>query len=277
MISNTTPRLWTPGFSSLGCVDLDLLQMFSLAKEFSIRHIELRAIENQMDLPTYFSKRFTTLEHAKEFILAAGVKIVSLGTSFRWIQAPEGGREDFLRFCSLANSLDIPYVRVFGGSAWGIPLTDEDYQLAVHEYQWWEIEREKNDWKVQAITETHDAFSASQPLIHLMGRLGKGIPILWDTHHTWKYGEESLSTTWKALKEFIVHIHFKDSISPPSPHFPFTYVVPGAGEFPIQDLQSILNQNTYQGTVSLEWERKWHPYLPELRIALEAAQKKAWF
>lgn len=269
-------RCWKPGFSSLGCIELTLDQMFEMARKYGIHNIELRGIENQFNLPHYFSQKFPSLSQARTLIEESQIQIDCLGSSFKWIGAPEGGREEFIQFCDLAHQLKIPYVRVFGGSDWGTTLTEEDYQIAVREYQWWESQRERYQWNVQAVTETHDAFSASPPLLHLMKLLGKKIPIIWDTHHTWRYAGERPLATWNQLRDSIIHIHFKDSLPTPSPHHSFTYVLPGQGDFPIQELQQILDSGAYTKTVSLEWERKWHSYLPELQYAIEEAQKAHW-
>jgi beta-glucosidase len=37
----------------------------------------------------------------------------------------------------------------------------------------------------------------------------------------------------------------------------------------------MLTRDGYTGCVSLEWERKWHPYLPPLRDALSALRAAA--
>ncbi|MGH9595058.1 MAG: hypothetical protein ACRD5L_18345, partial [Bryobacteraceae bacterium] len=39
----------------------------------------------------------------------------------------------------------------------------------------------------------------------------------------------------------------------------------------------VLSEHHFTGTVSLEWERLWHPYLPPLREALARLQAQPWF
>ena len=43
-------------FSSLGCPTYDLEKTCELARDYSIRHLELRILENELDLPAYFQK-----------------------------------------------------------------------------------------------------------------------------------------------------------------------------------------------------------------------------
>jgi sugar phosphate isomerase/epimerase len=83
--------------------------------------------------------------------------------------------------------------------------------------------------------------------------------------------------TWPAIRDLVVHVHVKDSIAVPSAKHPWTYVLPGAGRFPIAPLLEALRADEFAGSVSLEWERMWHPYLPSLDEALTAATKNRWW
>ena len=74
----------------------------------------------------------------------------------------------------------------------------------------------------------------------------------------------------------IQHIHIKDSVSVPSARHPYSYCLPGKGEFPVVDTYNVLRDNNYTGVVSLEWERKWHPYLPDLDNALTVLADSGW-
>jgi len=58
-------------------------------------------------------------------------------------------------------------------------------------------------------------------------------------------------------------------VSQPGPRLPYSYVLPGAGEFPMRALCTALSG--YDGVLSLEWERLWHPDLPPMDEALRAA------
>ena len=42
-------------------------------------------------------------------------------------------------------------------------------------------------------------------------------------------------------------------------------------------LVELLNEHQFAGTVSLEWERLWHPYLPPLREALIRLEAQRWY
>ena len=81
----------------------------------------------------------------------------------------------------------------------------------------------------------------------------------------------------RTIRSSVVHIHVKDSIGIPSARHPFTYVLPGGGEFPAQPLFDALRTDGFKGPVSLEWEKAWHAYLPSLDEALASAARRGWW
>ena len=82
--------------------------------------------------------------------------------------------------------------------------------------------------------------------------------------------------TWRAIAPHVVHIHVKDSISQPSAKHPFSYALPGEGEFAMAPLRAVLAAE-FTGCVSLEWERLWHPSIAPLEAALAAAAARNWW
>jgi sugar phosphate isomerase/epimerase len=135
--------------------------------------------------------------------------------------------------------------------------------------------RAARGWKVDLMVETHDTLMTAAAL----GRFAAAAPgtaILWDTHHTWKRGGESPADTWRQARAQIVHLHVKDSVSVPSARNPYTYVLPGCGEFPMAALRRALGAD-FTGVVSFEWEKMWEPELPTLDQALQSAADHAWW
>ena len=46
---------------------------------------------------------------------------------------------------------------------------------------------------------------------------------------------------------------------------------------PLAELVTLLRAEQFDGFISLEWEKLWHPYLPPLRDALVRLQQRNWF
>ena len=259
----------------MGCTELTLPQVLSLANQFSIDCLELRSLENRIDLPAYLAEQPGGLSAIRTSLDRHPARV--LGTSFKLVGDTEAGRTTLLAFAQLAEQIGTPYLRIFGGGTWGTALTDENYRQAVEVLNWWQEQRKKNKWQVEILIETHDAFSATPPLLKLFELLGRTHPIIWDSHHTWRLAGETPADTWNHLKPHTRHVHIKDSILKPSARHPYTYVLPGTGEMPARQVLDLLQKDNFNGAVSLEWEKMWHPYLTQIQDALSACQKEKWW
>lgn len=266
------------GASTLGCSELSLPAICELFAEFGLRDLELRAVDGRLDLPQWAADKGWTPERAAALLAKHDIRFRVAGSSFKLVGHTEQSRAELLEFCRWADSWGARYVRVFGGGTWGQALTEADYEQAVEAVQWWQQEKAGRGWRVELLLETHDAFSASAPCRNLLARLREPIGIIWDSHHTWRQAGESPRHSWSQLSQWIRHVHLKDSVAqPPSRRHPYSYVLPGDGEIPLREILAVLRQHHFAGTVSLEWERLWHPYLPPLREALARLVAQPWF
>ena len=265
------------GVSTLGCPELRFPQVCNLLSEFGLRELEMRAVDGRTDLPQWAVDAGWPPYRVNALLAKHDIQFRVADSSFKLVGNDEKSRAEFLVFCQWAESWDAQYVRVFGGGTWGQTLTEADYDQAAQAVGWWQQERRKRGWRVELLLETHDAFSASGPCRELLARLREPIGLVWDSHHTWRLGGESPRESWAQLSQWIRHVHVKDSIAKPSARHPYTYVLPGEGEMPLGQVVEILSEHRFPGTVSLEWELLWHPYLPPLRDALVRLQAQPWF
>jgi len=266
------------GFSTLGCAELSLPEICELLSEFGLHDLELRAVDGRIDLPQWAVDTDWQPYRATALLAKHNIQFRVAGSSFKLAGNEEASRAEMVAFCTWADSWGARYVRAFGGGTWGQQLTEADYDQAAQTVAWWQQEKRERGWRLELLLETHDAFSASGPCRKLLARLPEPIGIIWDAHHTWRLGGETPRTSWSNLSQWIRHVHLKDSVAkPPSRRHPFTYVLPGDGEIPLGGTIEVLRQYHFAGTVSLEWERLWHPYLPPLREALTRLQAQPWF
>lgn len=141
---------------------------------------------------------------------------------------------------------------------------------------------------IQILLETHGDFSASAPCIQVMELANHPyVGLVWDTHHPWRFHQEPLAETWKRLRHWTRHTHWKDSVTLPerpstnevsnaataasqlmTGHRHADYVLFGGGEFPARECLQLLLDDGYAGWHSLEWEKMWHPELMNPEIAL---------
>jgi sugar phosphate isomerase/epimerase len=201
------------------------------------------------------------------------VRIAAFDASLHLVGATPAEREHLVALAPWAEALGVHRLRVFDG---GKQADAAEVTEAVSTLRWWQDLRRKHGWQVQVMIETHDSLLTAAAIRRLLAAAPE-VAILWDTHHTWRKGGEDPVVTWPAIRDRVVHVHVKDSISVPSAKHPFTYVLPGDGEFPLAPLLAALQADVYTGPVSLEWEKLWHPYLPPLEDALRAAAARKWW
>jgi sugar phosphate isomerase/epimerase len=254
-------------FSTLGCPDCSLGQVCDLAEAHGIRQLDLRFLEGCTDLPAYVARCFSCPEELVDYLRMRGMKVQVLNTSFSLLNHRQEDREEFLRFAELADRLEVPYLRVFDGGS-GVDPGNEELESAVDSILWWRALKAEFEFDVDIAVETHTALVKSDSVLRLQKRLNTPVKLVWDSFHTWCEGGEELSDTWMQLKPFVVHVHVKDGAPLQRPSTEPNYSLPGEGFFPLKELFSMLCRDEYSGGISLEWERAWHRYLPDLEAAL---------
>ena len=260
-------------FSSLGCPELPLDAMLALAARHGISLIELRAMGGSIDLPAYFRAQRESAVDVAAHLRTSPVRVAALDASLHLIGATADERAELAALAPWADALDVRWLRVFDGHT---PSVASAFPDARETLDWWRELRARNGWRVELMVETHDSLFTAETLIPFLENV-PDVAILWDAHHTWRKGGEDPAKTWPAIRKRVVHVHIKDSINVPSARHPFTYVLPGSGEFPIRRVLDLLEADGFAGPVSLEWEKLWHPYLPSLDEALTTARERGWW
>jgi sugar phosphate isomerase/epimerase len=258
--------------STLGCPTLSLDGALGLAAEFGIDAVEIRTLEGTTDLPALFARL------GKEAVcrtqkLHGNVQVLVLSTSFRLVRPSKEDCAALLSFVPWAEAMGVPWLRVFDG---GEASDGSTVTLAAETHHWWRQLRSEQGWSVDVIVETHDGLVAHETINQFCAK-AENANVLWDAHNTWRATRIDPVDLWPRIAEHVVHIHVKDSVSRASDGFPYSYVLPGDGEFPMRRLCEALRRDEYANAVSLEWERQWHPDLPPLELALQAAANRGWW
>jgi fatty-acyl-CoA synthase len=89
---------------------------------------------------------------------------------------------------------------------------------------------------------------------------------LWDSHHPYRVGE-SAEQVWELLNSRIAHVHVKDANRLEGENN-WQLVLVGSGEVEVKEQLQALLRHGYNGYVSIEWEKKWHPEIEEPEVAL---------
>lgn len=195
-----------------------------------------------------------------------GIAICCVSASTRFSAADAAERrkqeDELCRYVTLADDLQSPLVRTFGGL---MPEgVDED---AVFSYAAESLQRvaDRTDGsRVRVVLETHDAFSSGRAVSSVLRQVPSArIGALWDTHHPYRTGE-SAEQTYQLLKDRLYHTHVKDARRQGDG---WQLVLLGQGEVPVRDVLQTLQQHGYDGWVCVEWEKKWHPEIDEPEVA----------
>jgi sugar phosphate isomerase/epimerase len=256
-------------FSTLGCPHYNIDQIIGIAVENGYQGIEIRAVGGTVDIHTLDEFKGGGLADTAKKIKAAGLEVSCVGTGVRFNKACKDDQTKNLELAKtgieIAKALDCPYIRVFGGPM--IPT-----QGYTESMKWlWEGNSKLCELAqgtgVLPLIETHDDFSASARVGELLGGLSAGskIALCWDILHPLRFGE-AVEDTYAALKDLIRHVHIKDSTVFNAKGFDFELI--GEGKVPIAECIALLKSGGYEGYLSFEWEKLWHPEIPGPEIAI---------
>lgn len=166
----------------------------------------------------------------------------------------------------LAAAWRAPIVRVFGGDV-GTP---DDVARRLEPT----LER-ADELGVTIALETHDDLSSAQLVADLLRRVGSpSFSAVWDLHHPYRVGESPQDVV-RALGTRIALVHVKDARRSGDG---WELVALGDGEVPVRESLGVLHEVGYEGWLTVEWEKRWHPELAEPEVALprDGATLRRW-
>jgi sugar phosphate isomerase/epimerase len=256
-------------FSTLGCPAWDWKTILDNAKRMGFVAIELRGIQNEIDLTRCTQFQKGQMRTSLSDLRALDLKVSDLGASTKLHDVEPAKRKEQLdearRYIDLAHELKVPYVRVFGDK---VPngQTKQDTARRITDGLR-ELGEYSQESGVTVILESHGDFTDSPTLLEILKDTGSvSVALLWDAHHTFVEGNESPARTYGQLKRFIRHTHLKDS-RPAGTGKGVQYVLPGEGTVPMEDAVKTLIEGGYRGYYCFEWEKRWHPEIEEPEIA----------
>ncbi len=256
-------------FSTLGCPQYTLDQVLSTATDNGYDGVEIRFLRGEVALEKLDEFSATGLPQTKAALDRNGVEVACLDTSVRFTSPDPAERAKQLEaartYAGYAAALGAPYIRVFGGTVPETSPEREDTTRRIAEGLA-EAAAAVRSEGVTAVLETHDSFCTSAQVAELLAYApNDDLGILWDVLHSYRNGE-ALEDTWAALGDRIRHVHLKDSAnySPTS----FDFRLTGEGTMPIQEFVALLQRAGYDGYLSFEWEKAWHPEIDEPEVAI---------
>jgi sugar phosphate isomerase/epimerase len=184
-------------------------QVAAAGAAYGYHALELRTIDGVV-----ISSEILDRERARirQVLREHGLGLIGLGASTRFaipdVAERAGQGEELLRLLQLANELEAPIVRTFGGTP-PVGTSDEN---AVH-YVVAGLEpllKQAEQLGVTIGLETHDAFSRGALVSQVLAALPHPrLGAIWDVLHPLRFGE-TIEETWQFIGPRVVHVHVKD-------------------------------------------------------------------
>jgi len=254
--------------TTLACPDWSLETILTKLSEYGYDGVDFRGVGAEMKLWTL--EAFSTdAESTARQIADAGLDVTGLSSGAVLFHPDpaviEAGIEEVRQYASLCRMFAAPMIRVFGGGRHGagwdaaIPtaadtlrrmagIAGEDVIIAV---------------------ETHDDFVDTARLAEVFRQVdAPNVGVLWDLHHPYRMVGESPRQSYDNIGARTVATHLKDSRLTGKDEHDHEYVLAGEGDVPLAEMVDLLKAGGYDGCITLEWEKKWHPELAEPDVAL---------
>ena len=254
--------------TTLCCPEWTLETVLARFAEFGYDAVDFRGLGTESDL--WKVEPFASSpQRAADRIAAAGLKVSALSSSVR-MYCPDAaerakGLDELRQYARLCRILGAPMIRVFGGAMKGaaVPAAIGASVEALHEM----ADAVGDD--IALAVETHDDWVATGPLAEVIGRVGRpNVGVLWDLHHPFRMAGESPRRTFDNIGRQTIAVHLKDSR--PTGGGKYEYCLPGEGDVPLAEMVALLAGGGYDGYLTLEWEKRWHPEIAGPEVALPA-------
>jgi sugar phosphate isomerase/epimerase len=257
--------LYPLAWSTLGSPGWSFEHTVAQAAANGYQALEVRLLDGQI-IPSDLSAQ--RRQEIKRLLQQHQITIIGLGLSTRFSSPDPAERkaniEELRRYLELANDLEAPMVRTFGGNV----VEGQTLEQTI-------------DWVAQGliggistaeaqgvtiVLETHDAFCRGAEVARVLAQVNSPhVAAVWDIHHPYRMGE-SIEETWKLIGTRVKHVHIKDGIKRTDGSWQL--VLLGEGELPCQEVIQLLYDKGYRGYLSAEWEKKWHPEIAEPEVAM---------
>ncbi|MCB0185219.1 MAG: sugar phosphate isomerase/epimerase [Caldilineaceae bacterium] len=257
--------LYPLAWSTLGSPAWSFEQTVAQAAANGYRALEVRLLDGEI-IPVDLSA--ARRQAMKRVLQQHNVEIIGLGLSTRFSSPDAAERmaniELLRRYLELANDLGAPMVRTFGGNVVEGSTLDQAIDWVAQGLIGAVSTAEAQG--VTVVLETHDAFCRGAEVAKVLAQVpSPAIAAVWDVHHLFRMGE-SIEETWRLIGARTHHVHLKDARKRADGSWQL--VLMGEGEVLCRAVVDLLRRNGYQGYLSMEWEKKWHPEIEEPEVAL---------
>ena len=255
-------------FSTLGCPQWELERVAEAARAYGYQAVELRAIGGDLDLLKRPEFQPGAIEATRRWLADQGLAICCVDTSctFDSRDADErrGQIEIAVRHAELAAELGASLIRIFPDKIQtGATRAETRDNIAAC----LRIVAQRAPEGVRIGLETHGDFARGQVAAEIM-RLADHptVVIIWDVANSLAAGD-SIAEAAGEVAPHLAHVHLRDARAVAGQEH-WLPVLAGHGNVSFDDAVSALRGLQYDGYISFEWEKYWHPEIEEPEVAL---------
>jgi sugar phosphate isomerase/epimerase len=261
-------------FSTLGCPEWDLDEICRRGEEYGFDGVDFRGYLDTLDITTLdqFTKK---AEATRRQLIEAGLQVSGISSSIRLCEP--GQRQQILaeaqRTIEMAFNLGTLNVRIFGGG--DLTLHSRTDLVEIGSECFSDILGLEGAAKIDWLLETHDLWVHSVDCRLMVEKIGqKNFGILWDIGNTPYEAGEAPTETINEIGSWVRYTHVKDILYDPTHPLAmqggWRYVLPGQGQVPLNQAVQALRRQGYDGWLTFEHEKRWHPELPAPEEAFPA-------
>ena len=256
-------------YTTLACPEWTIDRVIDAAVASKYDAIDFRGYLDEVEVVDSPHFQGAKLRDMAKRIKDAGLEVSCLSSSLYMTTPEEPARQAQLdkmrRYAELCHAFDCGMVRIFGGSTKDIadPVATAAETLVKASG----IAREAG---IIFAVETHDSWTNTEMLRSALRKAGEpdGVGILWDLQHPWYFSGEKPEVSAQNLAGKVCNTHWKDLVRLPGGKYRLCPV--GKGEVPLERLYATLRSIGYDGWLTLEWEKRWHPEIEEPEVVIPA-------
>jgi len=255
-------------FSTLGCPDWDVVRIVEAARRLGYDGVELRAVSGSLDLLSRPEFTVKEIGKTKAYFEDHGVEICCVDTSCTFHSSDSGERvaqvEVALAHAELAAQLGAPLIRVFPDKIQPGAAREETRDYIVGCLQ---LIAERLPASVEVALETHGDFARSEAATEIVTLTAhQNVKLIWDVANSLAAGD-SIGQAARVVEPYLAHVHLRDARAVTGAQH-WLPVLAACGSVSFAETLAAIETLNYDGYVSFEWEKYWHPEIEEPEVAL---------
>jgi sugar phosphate isomerase/epimerase len=249
--------------NTLGAPAWTLEETAKNARDYGYAGVDLRLIDGEViSIDAVRANR----QRIKELFPADELPVATLATSVRLATREPRIRQATLEeghaWIDLAAELQVPVIRFF--AARNPPEMDLESSIQVVGEMLARLSERARRSDIRIGVETHDEFASARTVARALTFAPSDVTgVVWDMWHTARAGESPRECI-ELLHGRVVNVHLKDARRTAEG---WQLVLLGEGDILVEEGLRTLQATGYEGCISVEWEKKWHPEIAEPEIA----------